>query len=252
MKRENILRIYSTHEEFDIEELERNGIGVEIQDFTEPNLSREEFEKTVVFYREKLKDFKGIKSMHGPFMDLKPASPDNDVRKLSMDKYIKNIRAAAEMNMDYIVFHSQINPDLNEDFIVELNSQQNADAWNLILDQCKDYKGIILIENVFEKDPYMLKKLLDTINRDNVKLNLDIGHVNLTKTPLEEWVRVLKNHLVYSHVHTNDGRFDKHNPITKEKLQDYIKILSDNNLEILISLEYKVEDIDRELRELRI
>lgn len=247
MKKRQVLKVASTYEDLNVEELNRYNLGVEIQDFTEPNFTADEIEEILEIYKNSLKGIKGIKSMHGPFLDLKPASPDYDIRNLSIKRYEKAMEIATILDMDYIVFHSQINPDLNETFIRELNCKQNAQVWNEIVGKFKGFKGIILIENVFEKDPYVLKELLDCINLDNVKVNLDIGHVKLTNVPLEEWVFVLKDYLVYSHVHTNDGNYDRHSPITKEEIIHYYNILNNNGINPVITLEYRVLDLDKEI-----
>lgn len=128
------------------------GLGVEIQDFTEPNLSEEDKKDIIDNYIEVFKGFKGIKSMHGPFLDLKPSSPDLLIREISYKRYLDTINIARELDMDYLIYHSQINPYLNEPGLSKLNNLQAKEFWDKILDET-DFKGIILIENVFEEGP---------------------------------------------------------------------------------------------------
>ena len=71
-----IVKCISTIEEFSPVEFETLNIGVEIQEFVEPNLKDDEIENLVYEYEKLLKNFSHIKSLHGPFLDLKPASPD--------------------------------------------------------------------------------------------------------------------------------------------------------------------------------
>ena len=89
-----------------------------------------------------------------------------------------------------------------------------------ILNRVPGYKGIILIENIFEETPEMLKELIETINLPNVKINLDIGHAKLGKVSLEEWIRELKDHIDYIHVHSNDGLYDNHEVPTKDEIHN--------------------------------
>ncbi len=242
-----IVKTIMTYEYLDLEEIERNKLGLEIQDFTEPNFSSEEVERITNIYYEKLKDFKGIKAMHGPFLDLKPASPDKDISELSIKKYLKALEIATRLDLDYVVFHSQINPNHIEEFVRDLNLRQNADSFREIVARAKDFKGTIVVENVFEKEPKILKDLLDLIDLDNIKVNLDIGHAKLGEVGLEDWVRTLGDYIVYSHIHTNDGKYDRHLPITKKEYDNYRDILKKYGLDPVISLEYKIDKLDKEM-----
>lgn len=243
-----ILRTAFTMDDLDIEELNQLNIGVEIQDFTEPNLSANEKLETVAFYKEKFKDFTGIRSLHGPFLDLKPASPDEEIRKVSFQKYVETIQIAHELEMDYIIFHSQINPYINGPFMEELNNKQSRDAWIKLLEKTPEYKGTILIENIFEEEPRMLKELIETINLPNIKINLDIGHAKLGKVDLEKWISELKDDIAYIHVHSNNGVSDLHNPPNEEEVKHLYHLLDKYNLNPTLTLEYKVACLKEEMK----
>lgn len=210
LKNRNIVKAISTIDEINIEEFKNLNIGVEIQDFTEPNLSRYEIKNIVNGYKKKFRDFSNIKSLHGPFLDLKPSSPDEEIRKVSYDRYLRAIKIARELDIDYIVFHSQINPYLNQPSIKTLNNIQSKKFWEKILKEVSDYKGIILLENISEETPQMLKELIETINLPNIKINLDIGHAKLGQVSLEKWIEELKDYISYMHIHSNSGLYDNH------------------------------------------
>lgn len=241
MKRK-ILKCIST-----IDEYEAISMDVEIQDFTEPNLTEGEIKNKVNKYKEYQKEFKNIKSMHGPFLDLRPSSPDLEIRKVSYQRYLRALNIATELEIDYIIFHSQINPYLNEPFLKELNNKQHKEFWDNILEQ-SEYKGTILIENIFEETPLMLKELIETINLPNIKVNLDIGHANLGKATLEQWVSELKDHISYIHLHSNNGVYDQHKNPTENEIKDLISLLDKYNVNPVISLEYKSTNIDRDMK----
>lgn len=242
MKR-NILKCISIVDEFKIDEYIDNNIGVEIQDFTESNLSKEEIYTIVKKYKLLFQDFKNIKSLHGPFLDLKPASPDEDIRKLSYNKYLRTINIATELEMDYLIFHSQINPFLSEPFISDLNNRQSREFWKEILEETEEYKGTILIENIFEETPKMLKEYMETLNEDNIKVNLDIGHARISKAPLEEWISELRDYIAYIHLHWNNGIHDQHMEPSKENIEEVMNLLNKYNINPVISLEHKVTDL---------
>lgn len=242
MKR-NILKCISIVDDFKIDEYIDNNIGVEIQDFTESNLSKDEINTIVKKYKASFQNFNNTKSLHGPFLDLKPASPDEDIRRISYNKYLRTINIATELEMDYLIFHSQINPFLSEPFISDLNNRQSREFWEKIMYEVKEYKGTILIENIFEETPKMLKEYMQTLNMDNIKVNLDIGHARISKAPLEEWISELKDYIAYIHLHWNNGIHDQHMEPSKQNIEEVKNLLSKYNINPVISLEYKVSDL---------
>ena len=246
MKRQ-ILNCISTIDELNIEEFTRLGIGVEIQDFTEPNFSEDEVDQLVLRYKEQFKDFRLTKSMHGPFLDLKPSSPDLQIRAISQKRYRKALEIATELDMDYIVFHSQIDPNLNEPSLARLNNSQSRDAWTALVHAAKDYRGTIVIENVFEKSPAMLKDLIETIDLPRVKINLDVGHCLLGQASPKEWISALHKHIAYIHFHTNNGIHDQHKRVTGEDIQKLYKLLDQYQIDPVIALEYPVIDLEQEV-----
>lgn len=250
MKRK-ILKTISTIDSLNMEEFEELNIGIEIQDFTEPNLSLDEINMIIHRYKTKFKEFKNIKALHGPFLDLKPSSPDKLIREVSYNRYLYTINVAKELNIDYLIFHSQINPYLNQPSIRKLNNIQSKEFWEEILKEVPDYKGIILLENIFEETPSMLKELIETINLPNVKINLDIGHANLGKVTLEEWIKELKDYIFYIHIHSNDGLYDNHQTPTLEEIKELYYLLDKYNINPVLSLEYKVNDLKEEIKKYR-
>lgn len=249
MKR-NILSTVQVVKHLNIEELNKLGIGVEIQDFTEPNLDKIEKQKIINKYKLEFENFNGIKALHGPFLDLKPASPDKLIREISFNRYLDTLKIAEELNIDYVIFHSQINPYLNHPNMEKLNNQQNREMWIKLLDKT-DYNSTILIENIFEETPDMLKKLIETINIPNIKINLDIGHANLGKASLEEWISELKDYIVYMHIHSNDGLYDSHISPNEEEIKLLYILLDKYNINPVLSLEYKIENSEKEMKKYR-
>lgn len=247
MKRK-ILKTLSTIDELYLEEYKKLNIGVEIQDFTEPNLSLEEIKMIINQYKDRLKDFDNIKALHGPFLDLKPSSPDKLIREVSYNRYLYTLKAAKKLEIDYLIFHTQINPYLNQPFLRELNNKQSKEFWEDILKEVPDYKGLILLENIFEETPLMLKELIETINLPNIKINLDIGHAKLGKVNLEEWIRELKDHIYYIHVHSNDGIYDNHQSPTTDEIENLYYLLNKYHINPILSLEYKIKDLEEEVK----
>ncbi len=243
-----IIKCISTIEKFNKEEFEKLSIGVELQDFTWPDALDSGWEENLIKYKKALKGFSNTLSMHGPFLDLKPVSPDKTIREVSYNRYLTTLTIGKELDVDYLIFHSQINPWLNEPRIKEINNNLNREFWRKILQEINGFDGTILIENIFENDPLLLKELIDTIDLPNIKVCLDIGHAKLrTNKDLEEWVKVLKEDIEYIHLHWNNGFYDEHNrPV--EKNITYIKgLLEKYKVNPRIALEYKANDLQKEV-----
>lgn len=229
-----------------IDILEESQAGIEIQDFTEPNLLDSDKSKIMGIYKNGLKEFKNTISMHGPFLDLRPGSPDGLVREVSQKRYIEVLEYAKELNAGYVIFHSQINPRMNKKIISDWTNQQNKEAFEFILEKSQ-YKGIIVIENIFETHPEMLLEMIKWIDNEQIAINLDIGHVRLSDASLEEWISSLKDYIMYVHVHSNDGVYDNHIPPSKEEIDELYSLLNKYDISPKICLEYDVEDLKEEL-----
>lgn len=246
-----IINCISTIDSFNKDLYSKLGLGVEIQDFTNPNLLDNGYEEIAEKYSILLKNFPNTISLHGPFLDLKPISPDKTIRDASINRYLQAINIGSNLNADYIIFHSQINPYLNEPNIKKINNNLNKEFWQKILNQASYFKGTILIENIFENDPLMLKELIDTINLPNVKICLDIGHAILSND-IHNWVEILKDDIVYIHFHWNNGIYDEHMMPSNENILYLKKVLDKFNLNPHIALEYEVNNVTDEIKKYKI
>ena len=242
-----ILNCIKTVEELDVVDANRLGYGIELQDFVEPNLTVSEKKKLLSIYGKELSMLTGPKAIHGPFLDLKPSSPDLLIREASRMRYAETMDIANFLKADYVIFHSQINPYLNLPSLRKLNAVQAAEYWNEALSTTK-FEGTILLENIFEETPEMLLELLREINNDRVRVNLDIGHLRLGKTSLREWIYSLRDWISYIHVHGNDGKFDIHHQPNDIEIEELIGILNELEIYPALALEYPVTDMGSEIK----
>lgn len=236
--------------DFNLDEFNKLNIGVEIQDFVNFSLNGILMENRVIKYKELLYNFNNIISLHGPFLDLKPISPDPDIRRISYNKYLKALIIAKELNSDYIIFHSQINPHLKEPNLIRMMNSKTKEFWVEILDE-SDYEGVVLIENIFEDDPQLLKEYIEAINMPNIRINLDIGHVKLNEVSLENWIAELKDYIEYIHIHSNNGKYDEHKSPTEFEILKLNHLLKKYNINPVLGLEYTTENIENEVNRYR-
>ncbi|NLX62178.1 MAG: sugar phosphate isomerase/epimerase [Tissierellia bacterium] len=246
-----IVKCIKNIEDLDLDKFHKLNIGVEIQDFISFSLEDTSIENKVMEYKELLYNFNNIISLHGPFLDLRPISPDPDIRKVSYDKYLKVLNIAKELKTDYIIFHSQINPYLNEPNLIKRMNTRTKEFWLDIIDKSA-YGGMILIENVFEDHPQLLREHIEMINMPNIRVNLDIGHVKLKKVALENWIVQLKDYIEYIHIHSNNGKYDEHKAPTKNEVEQLQNLLQKYHIDPILALEYDIDNIEAEIEKYRI
>lgn len=244
-----IVKCINNPKDFSKKLFEDLGIGIEIQDFASPNLLDNGWENRLIEYKDLTKNFKGVISLHGSFLDLNPSSPDNKIREITWDRYIHSLNIAKKLKAKYIVFHSQINPWLKDPEIKIIKDKRAGMFWRKVIN---NYDIKILIENVFEDDPKELVNLIDEIDHPNIKICLDIGHANLSKeTQIKDWFDILGDRIEYIHLHWNNEVYDEHNMPTDFNLKYFNKLLKEYEISPIIALEYEVEDVAREVDRVR-
>lgn len=114
---------------------------------------------------------------------------------------------------DFTIFPSWSLPEREKEFLLERESI----LLQTIADQYRDVN--IALENArpyLSQSPYTyaefipeLRKQIESVNRDNVKMNLDIGHLHMTadfhQFDLLEAVRHIKDFVIHTHIHDNHG-----------------------------------------------
>lgn len=245
-----IFNCINTIDYFEVDIFNDLGIGVEIQDFTEPSLLDNGWEERVDEYKELLKGFSNPISLHGPFLDLRPASPDKAIREVSVNRYLTTLNIGRKLNVDYIVFHSQINPWINEPRMRRLNNSMQKEFWEEVFSDADCFQGTILIENIFEDDPILLKELMDTIDLPNMKVCLDVGHARLRKD-IDDWVNVLKDKIEYMHIHWNGGLYDEHLRPSDANFAYIAEVLKKHGISPHLALEYNIDDVVNEVKRIR-
>lgn len=150
-----------------------------------------------------------VKSLHGAFIDVNPASGDAAFAKLSKKRCEESCAQAAELGAEYVVFHGSCFPFLRGAFL---------DNW---VSGCGDfYAGLaqrynlrLCIENSMDVDTRPLKALMDSCGSDKIGICLDLGHANYSREPLEKWFGELGEHIFCLHLSDNMGGFDEHMPL---------------------------------------
>ena len=192
-------------------------------------------------------------TFHAPFEDLRPASFDSKIRKVSMDRLLSACRIAEIFHPLTIVCH----PEFMKWIYFEKEEawlKLSIESWGEVCETAKQYGARVLLENVFDETPEMLLRLVEGIGPENTGICLDIGHLTIfTKCPLSEWLETLGPYIKELHLHDNHGVFDEHLVIGRgsidfDPLFQYIK---DHGAKPIYTLEqHREEDIEPNIRAL--
>lgn len=191
--------------------LKRYPIGIETIEFGIGD-SLDFKEKSLKNYKEKLGGIieKPDLSVHGPFLDLCPASFDSLIRKVTMERFESSYCMAKETGARHIIFHTCFNPVVYFGSSWEDNSKNFWDEFLAL----KDDSISIHIENVYDTSYEHIANLIDRVNHPALSACLDIGHANcFSKVPVEDWVNGLGKRIGHVHIHNNDGIKDSHSGI---------------------------------------
>ncbi len=194
-----------------VELAQEHGLGIEMMAFAYPDVLDGDVGSLVTHYRRLLSTVPGMLSMHGPFMDMAPGSPDRHINQICIERYQHAIRIAAELNVGLIVFHAN--------FIAAIHTveyrmgwhNRNLNFWAPMADYARQHGVTIAVENMWEFDPYIIGDVVREIAHPNLRCCLDVGHAHLFgEGPFEEWLEALEPMLIHTHMNNNDGKIDIH------------------------------------------
>jgi sugar phosphate isomerase/epimerase len=152
-------------------------------------------------------------TFHAPFMDLRPAALDDKIRQASLDRLKQVFDLTPYFHPLKIVCH----PSFDERYYVNCDDlwlENSIKTWTELIALAKDAKTIIALENVYEKDPHILRRLFDALSSDSICFCLDTGHFNVfSYEPLNIWLKELGKYLGHLHLHDNHGKADEHLPV---------------------------------------
>ncbi|RPI16381.1 MAG: sugar phosphate isomerase/epimerase [Ignavibacteriae bacterium] len=245
----NLIQSLDNLDIFDAEKYNALNIGINIDKVSDTNLLDGDWKSFVNECVVKLKDFNQTISVHGAAFDLNPGSPDKRVVELTKFRYKQCIYIANMINASFVVFHSQFNPWIRDQKVQDIKIDRQVDFWNELANEAGD-KLTLLVENVYENNSSNLLSLIQKVNSPKVQVCFDTGHALLT-SELEHWIKKLGEHIKLVHLHWNDRTYDAHQPPDEGALKYFNKLISDYNINPVIELEYKIEDIETEIKRVR-
>ena len=214
--------------------------------------------KQIVSILKNVGESYGLKySVHAPFADINIASPSKPMLKAMLKRLEKSISYASDLNAYVWVFHPGLETGVSM-FYPGMGWLQNLKTAGLLLKIASDYGVKIVIENVPEPYPFLMKsvedftKFYDEINED-IGLAFDVGHANLNGQ-IERFLTIFAGKIVHIHAHDNDGKSDQHlgigyGNIDWKKVANLLKRISYDKLVIIESFEH-IEESMHKLKQL--
>jgi len=187
------------------------GLGLELQEFSDPNVLDGDWRGLLDRYRRALKDFPGLLSMHGAYIDLVSGSPDLRLVALTRERYLHNLEIGRELGVKYIDFHANYLPLVDHPSYLPGWVERQVAFWSPLAEQAAQSGIVLLLENMWEPDPAIIVRILERVQSPYLRACLDVGHAVLySHLPISAWIRELGGDLVYTHLHNNHGTTDEH------------------------------------------
>jgi sugar phosphate isomerase/epimerase len=144
---------------------------------------------------------------HLPFVGLDLGSHDKWIRSLSLDIVREGLKIAIECGIKRVVQHISIIPEHTE-YTRNSSLKFFEDSLSQLMPLIEKNKMEVLLENTWEKEPLIFKKLFEEIHSEHIWMCLDIAHVHcFSNTPFSLWWNMLKDRI--RHIHVSDNRFDE-------------------------------------------
>ena len=149
---------------------------------------------------------------HGPYLGLDIASLNDHIAGYSAECLDRGLAATAALGGSVMVVHTNYSP-----FFSRAGLREWMRNWGERMPPLVEAAGAlgvrIAFENVWERTPEELERLLDVLPRERAFVCIDTGHISaFSRLPVERWWRRLGERVVALHLHDNDGLSDDHMP----------------------------------------
>ena len=175
-----------------------------------------------------LSDFKAVAAeiaacgldvtVHGPFIDLSPGSPDTRIRRVTLDRYQQLLDLIPLFNPKTVVCHAGYET-LRYGYHKEKWFRTSIDTWRWMAEQCRAMGTRLMLENVYEDGPEEMEIFFKALKAYDVGFCFDTGHqLAFSKASPGRWITALGGFLGQLHLHDNLGGMDDHSALGKGKV----------------------------------
>ena len=149
-------------------------------------------------------------TLHGPFTDLSPVSPDRGIRELSGKRLYQILPLIPILRPRTVVCHAGYDwrryGYFRQDWVAD-----SIAFWRAFGSRLSAAGTQLVLENVYESDPGDVLPLAEALAPDGIRWCLDIGHLHaFGNGRLEQWLDALDPYIAQMHLHDNAMADDDH------------------------------------------
>ncbi|MCZ7355931.1 MAG: sugar phosphate isomerase/epimerase [Candidatus Methanoperedens sp.] len=162
-----------------------------------------------------------VLTLHLPFSDLNLASLNHPIWKETTRQMCKCLERASDFIELAVVHPGHLSPLGMQ--LPEMAWRQNIEGLRSVCDFAGDYGISIGVENmvnmqhIFGKQPGEILGMIESLERENAGLTLDMGHAH-TNGMVSEFLKDL-GRVIHVHLHDNKGRRDDHLELGKGNIK---------------------------------
>jgi sugar phosphate isomerase/epimerase len=178
-------------------------------------------------------------TLHSPFFDLSAGALDTKILEVTRLRFRQTMGAAAILKPRCVVFHT----GFSKHHYIGYSGywlRESIETWKEVIDYAEKLELEVAVENVFDTDPSMLKKIIFSVPHPLLGICLDAGHINVfSEVALEEWFNELGDKIFESHLHDNNGKHDEHMGIGRGNFdfRSFFKLLWSNGTRPVLTIE---------------
>lgn len=149
-------------------------------------------------------------TLHAPFMDLSPGSPDPSIEAATRHRFDQVLRLVPVFKPKTVVCHAGYDWKRYL-YVKDVWIETSIVMWSWLGTRTANEGARLMLENTYEDGPEDIKVLFEELEKLNVGFCLDTGHLAaFGSSALETWLQGLGKYIEQVHLHDNDGKEDKH------------------------------------------
>jgi len=157
-------------------------------------------------------------TLHAPFLDLSPGSPDPAVWALTRSRFEQVLRVVPLFKPRSVVCHAAYDWK-RYSYLRELWLENSINTWSWLGQRIRDEGAVLMLENVYERGPDEIQMLFENLRDHCVGFCLDTGHhAVFSRRSLKTWIESLGSFLGQVHLHDNRGKEDDHLAMGKGRI----------------------------------
>ena len=220
-------------------------LGIELSRIPNVISNKRPFEDVLREMKDIFGRFEGIKSVHGLFFDLSIASIDDDIKEISIKRYLQSLEVAKEIGAKTIVYHTGCEATIKHRKFQQAYNDDSINFWKNYIQTYENAKITAVQENVSENTYEPILKIINSVNSPYLQASLDTGHVNVhSDNKVVQWIEGYGHTLKHMHIHNNYGDDDSHLSLLKGTL-DFDEIfdkIKEQNINPVLVLEIFTEN----------